>query len=806
MTSLTLQMQYDSGYVAYLNGVEIASRNAPASPTWNSAALEYRNSPVQDTTCEDVDISSFLNSSTTGHLTATGNVLAVQTLMATPADPDLFVSPAITANISITQAGLHDFATPSPGTYNTPSTWQPDLSFSVQHGFYSTPFQVALTTTTTGASIYYTTDSSTPGSLAISSITYSGTTATVTTEAPVNFLSGETVQIANATPAVYDGSFVITVPAAVSLNNGAETYQFTYTLPSTPASNASATSGQVMTATRGTLYTGPITISTTTDVRAVSVIAGQEGIVSSESYIFPAAVINQPAAPSGFPTAWGETTSGTSQAANYAMNTQITQNPLYSAGLQQDLLAIPTVSITTDIPNVWSATQSETTNPGIYTNETNLVQGSVNGIALKMEVPASFEYFNSSGTISVQANMGLQMEGGVGRYPQYDKHSLRMQFSSDFGPSSLNYPLFPGDPVTSFQNVDLKAAFNDAWSWSGSGTPPGDAAQYMRDVFASNNLLAMGQPSFASQYVCLYIDGLFWGVYYMCERPDADFAAAHLGGTPSDWEANNDGHEVDGSATNLPYWNALQNLPTTAAAAGIATSSLAFYEEAQGNNVNGTPNSSYTDLLDPTNYIDYLLDNFYIANTDWPWHNFYAAIDTANPTGFKFFNWDGEMSLGIINGSFNSGLTANVLGVSNGAIKYSGGNGVCTMYAALYSNPEFDMAFADQARQFLFDNGALTPAAAIARYQAEINTIQGPIVCGIGPLGQHPHQPRPDPQHAGRLAQRGQLDHQHVPAAADCDSDLAIAGRRALSRHRRPGVLSSTAPTSTAGRSIRATC
>src|SRR5208282_5338117 len=50
-----------SGYVAYLNGVEIASSNAPASPTWNSQALEYRNSPVQSTTYEDVDITPYLD-------------------------------------------------------------------------------------------------------------------------------------------------------------------------------------------------------------------------------------------------------------------------------------------------------------------------------------------------------------------------------------------------------------------------------------------------------------------------------------------------------------------------------------------------------------------------------------------------------------------------------------------------------------------------------------------------------------------------------------------------------------------------
>src|ERR1041384_5935817 len=118
-----------------------------------------------------------------------------------------------------------------------------------------------------------------------------------------------------------------------------------------------------------------------------------------------------------------------------------------------------------------------------------------------------------------------------------------------------------------------------------------------------------------------------------------------------------------------------------------------------------------------------MLMNFYIGNTDWPWHNFYAAIDTATPTGFKFFSWDAEMSLGLINGGFNSNLNVNVLGPS-----FSGGNGVGTLYSAMYSNPEFERASADQPRQFLSNTAALTPSATIARYQSMINTISAAIV------------------------------------------------------------------------------
>ena len=95
LSSLTLKMQYDDGYVAYLNGVEIASGNAPASPTWNSLANEEQTSDVQATTYENVNVSRFLNSATTGHLTATGNVLAIQVLMSSNTDGDMLVVPEL---------------------------------------------------------------------------------------------------------------------------------------------------------------------------------------------------------------------------------------------------------------------------------------------------------------------------------------------------------------------------------------------------------------------------------------------------------------------------------------------------------------------------------------------------------------------------------------------------------------------------------------------------------------------------------------------------------------------------------------
>src|SRR5205807_6468184 len=93
-----------------------------------------------------------------------------------------------------------------------------------------------------------------------------------------------------------------------------------------------------------------------------------------------------------------------------------------------------------------------------------------------------------------------------------------------------------------------------------------------------------------------------------------------------------------------------------------------------------------------------------------------------------------------INGGFNSNLNVNVLGPS-----YGNGNGVGTLHSSMYSNPEFEIAFADQARQFLFDNGALTPAAVTARYQSQIDTLQAAMIAESARWGTIPTSPGPLP-------------------------------------------------------------
>jgi len=66
---LVLEMAYEDGYVAYLNGTPVASRNAPGTPEWNSAALSDRS--IEDAVqFQGVDLTPYLDLLVSGDKTA----------------------------------------------------------------------------------------------------------------------------------------------------------------------------------------------------------------------------------------------------------------------------------------------------------------------------------------------------------------------------------------------------------------------------------------------------------------------------------------------------------------------------------------------------------------------------------------------------------------------------------------------------------------------------------------------------------------------------------------------------------------
>ena len=160
LTSLTLDMKYDDGFIAYLNGVRVASQNGPQSADWNTAA-SGSNDDNAAVLFEAFDIIAHA-----GRLQQGANLLAIHGLNVSTGSSDFLILPEINgvriSDPSVGGAGYLDDAT--PGTFNGPTFagFVSDTTFSVDRGFYSRPIRVEITSETEGAAIRWTTDGSDP--------------------------------------------------------------------------------------------------------------------------------------------------------------------------------------------------------------------------------------------------------------------------------------------------------------------------------------------------------------------------------------------------------------------------------------------------------------------------------------------------------------------------------------------------------------------------------------------------------------------------------------------------------------------
>ncbi|MGE9270020.1 MAG: lamin tail domain-containing protein [Verrucomicrobiales bacterium] len=169
VSSLSLRMKYDDGFVAYLNGIEVARVNAPTTLSYNSLAAASQDADLDD--YEDFDLTSEVGSLQDGE-----NILAFQAMNVPINSSDLLlVAELNAASGGDLQIGtLSYLPTPTPGASNLAGFegYVEDTKFSVDRGFYSEAFEVEITCETEGSSIYYTVDGTTPTSS--NGVLYSG--------------------------------------------------------------------------------------------------------------------------------------------------------------------------------------------------------------------------------------------------------------------------------------------------------------------------------------------------------------------------------------------------------------------------------------------------------------------------------------------------------------------------------------------------------------------------------------------------------------------------------------------------------
>lgn len=328
------------------------------------------------------------------------------------------------------------------------------------------------------------------------------------------------------------------------------------------------------------------------------------------------------------------------------------------------------------------------------------------------ERPLNMELLRADGTPGPNAAFGIRMAGSPHARPRYrltnqnrapggspapndgawsqtnftEKPSFNFFFRGDYS-DDLQWPLFPGYPVTQWHSLRIRAGKNDV-------SNPFIEDEYMRRLF-----IATGQVGSMGMINTLYVNGVYKGYYNLCEHLREKFFQQH--------------YQSDKA------WDVRQ-VTTIASGDGLAFQEMITF-------LRNNPQTSLTNYqgmkqrLDMVNFIDYLLTNV-VGNTgDWPHNNFVCSRERSPQGRHRYHLWDAEGAFGDFGGNvrtnmFVAGTTGSIVTTNpNGA---GLGEGIRILYTLLRASPEFKLLFADRIQKHFFNGGCFTEASMLARWNA----------------------------------------------------------------------------------------
>ncbi|HZJ16532.1 MAG TPA: CotH kinase family protein, partial [Chthoniobacteraceae bacterium] len=286
-----------------------------------------------------------------------------------------------------------------------------------------------------------------------------------------------------------------------------------------------------------------------------------------------------------------------------------------------------------------------------------------------------------------------------------DKLSMNFSFWADLSTGVL------GDSaIGSYDTLVLDARLNQVWNHSQDATQR-NRGDFVRDAVMSDLQNAVGSYGPHSQHVHVYINGLYWGVYTLHEKPEEHFAAEYLGGDSDDYDVvkhapSHPGYLVAGRVINpaLPVSN-------TNHTAGVNYQALLNLA-----NADLTVQANYDALaakLDVDDLIKYMLINFYGGNTDWAHQNWYASYNRVRPDGrWRYHSWDAEHVFKV---------------VGEDVTTKDDPTGPTHIHQRLALNSEYRRIFGDAAHKLLYNGGTFTPARGKAIFDARLMDINEAI-------------------------------------------------------------------------------
>lgn len=234
------------------------------------------------------------------------------------------------------------------------------------------------------------------------------------------------------------------------------------------------------------------------------------------------------------------------------------------------------------------------------------------------EREASFSVYGEDNTVAFTQNVGIRIAGSFGRGRAQKGFNI---FARDeYGSDRMEYPFFEGLPYTEYKSLVLRAGAQDANHGK------------FRDELATG-LLAGTDVNFLYQayepYV-LYLNGEYWGVYFLKEKRNRFFVAQHEG------TENNVDLDIIRSESYANYGSTEE------------WKTLMAYVRANGA-ASAEAYSYLSERIDLDSFMDYMICEIYSANSD-VWNIQICKVDGGK---WKWIYYDFCWSYGATENGYN---------------------------------------------------------------------------------------------------------------------------------------------------------
>jgi len=447
------------------------------------------------------------------------------------------------------------------------------------------------------------------------------------------------------------------------------------------------TDGTTPSATNGVPSVGSaiVSIPTTRCLRAAAFKGGWEPTdVDTQTYLFLEDVLDQPARPAGFPSAWrsSEYTSSPPQTVEwpesvpawYGMNAGMVSGN--RAAIKTSLQSIPTISLVMPVDHWFDKYV------GVYRNCPSSQYWTGDKSLFEREMSMEIIYPNGQAN-DFQINCGIRPHSHI----PTSKRGFKIYFRGEYGATKLREPIFAnavhhGDTAApSFDHLVLRQresfAIADQW--------------YRDSQISMNGFGARGE------FYQVYINGLYWGFHFLIERPDDHWAASYFGGEDSDYFACHHGGKIP------PVWRAVQM------GDGDETRWRYFNDtvvQSEGNLGSATQYAKVKQYLNVSQYSDYMAVNLFASMHDWMYNNWYGGNRNVPAEPAQYYCWDGDYCWNVDKTVW-----------SDWGWQLTGGHEAGYLWTRLNANINFRMAFADSVYRHC-QHGALTEANSQARWDA----------------------------------------------------------------------------------------